>query len=428
MTTCFLDTMTRCATSRTLAAALLGGIGAVYDTSTSAEPPSESGYELVWQDEFDGDQLDATKWDYRLGPRRDAEWVENAVQLSGDGYLHLKTYMQDGKAYQGGIWTTGTYLQRYGYFEIRCQIPEGKGHWPAFWMQSPRIGNAIDNPAYVGTEIDIFESFWPGENRIVSSQHWGGYEPPQHPQWGNQFDVTPTADGFHVIGLEWLPDCYRVFVDGRQVFERRADISQVPQYLELTEETEYLKRIKQGKLPPDFVLEDDVFIVDWVRAYQRPIGYRGYADEKPASPATPIFHMLHVQTDGEGHALLVKDVRNLGQVIDRPASQAWELDPLTLAFDSMSPTSVHEDESLRFHAQARLTNVKGLPLFNKMWVEYAGKGPAADPDSAAPPPLRYTLGLALPVIENCWVPLPDIQIDDSGPERRFHWWLYWMSR
>lgn len=56
--------------------------------------------------------------------------------------------------YTGRISTHQTWAQAYGYYEMTAQIPEGKGHWPAFWLA----------PAGTGwpPEIDIFEAYGKG--------------------------------------------------------------------------------------------------------------------------------------------------------------------------------------------------------------------------------------------------------------------------
>jgi hypothetical protein len=54
-------------------------------------PPSDN-YKLLWADEFDGDELDLSKWDYRgLGPRGDAVIVKDRTALDGKGNLVLTT-------------------------------------------------------------------------------------------------------------------------------------------------------------------------------------------------------------------------------------------------------------------------------------------------------------------------------------------------
>ncbi|MDH5453581.1 MAG: family 16 glycosylhydrolase [Paracoccaceae bacterium] len=51
--------------------------------------------------------------------------------------------------FTGMLSTRASWAQTYGYFEMRARLPEGRGHWPAFWL----------TPAVNGwpPEIDIFE-------------------------------------------------------------------------------------------------------------------------------------------------------------------------------------------------------------------------------------------------------------------------------
>ena len=51
--------------------------------------------------------------------------------------------------YSGTLSTRSSWAQTYGYFEIRAKLPEGPGHWPAFWLLSAVNGWP--------PEIDIFE-------------------------------------------------------------------------------------------------------------------------------------------------------------------------------------------------------------------------------------------------------------------------------
>ena len=59
--------------------------------------PDGYDFELVWSDEFDGDTLDETKWDYRLcmmGKRHPA-WTDKGVTIE-NGCAVFSTYDDDG--------------------------------------------------------------------------------------------------------------------------------------------------------------------------------------------------------------------------------------------------------------------------------------------------------------------------------------------
>ena len=53
----------------------------VKDHAPSILPKGE--WELVWSDEFDGDTLDTTKWDYRLSMmgKRHPAWTDKGVKI-----------------------------------------------------------------------------------------------------------------------------------------------------------------------------------------------------------------------------------------------------------------------------------------------------------------------------------------------------------
>ena len=88
-----------------------------------AEPPP--GYELKWADEFDGTQLDATKWKVWLnGVRRDAINTPDAVSVA-DGTLTIPTLTESGKHYKGMVTTQGSVATPFGYFERRTQGTAG---------------------------------------------------------------------------------------------------------------------------------------------------------------------------------------------------------------------------------------------------------------------------------------------------------------
>jgi Ca2+-binding RTX toxin-like protein/beta-glucanase (GH16 family) len=84
--------------------------------------------------------------------------VDDALALANqDAYIGKSKY------YTGMITTAETWAQTYGYFEIRAQVPEGKGHWPAFWL----------GPAGEGwpPEIDVFEAYGRGVDKKTGADN-----------------------------------------------------------------------------------------------------------------------------------------------------------------------------------------------------------------------------------------------------------------
>lgn len=142
---------------------------ATFALAQNAEIPVK-GYKLVWSDEFNGIAMDTRKWDYRdLGPRRDAVNVKDTVSLDGKGHLVLTT-KRSGDAYHTAmIGTQGKFEAVFGYFECRVQLQKEIGHWSAFWLQTPTMGEDIGNPAKAGTEIDVIE-YLPNFGDDVSHQ------------------------------------------------------------------------------------------------------------------------------------------------------------------------------------------------------------------------------------------------------------------
>ena len=92
--------------------------------------------------------------------------------------------------------------------------------------------------------------------------HWDGYGK-EHHSAGTSMTLPELTEGFHNYGLLWTPDEYVFYVDGKEVWRSKAGgVSQVPEYLKLTEEIgEWAGDIRKATLP-------DYFEVDYVRVYE----------------------------------------------------------------------------------------------------------------------------------------------------------------
>lgn len=226
-------------------------------------PPLPAGKEwkLIWQDEFDGTKLDETKWN-RLGDwkRRDGFWVKDDAYLSGKGTLLLRT-KKDGDRYTcGAVNTQGKFEHAFGYYVARCKMSKQPGHWPAFWIMGSGVGKVGDE-GRDGTEIDIVEIPW-RDGKVTFNLHWDGYGK-DHKSAGSNVTIPALTEGFHDYGLSWTKEEYVFYIDGKEVWRTKAGgVSQVPEYLKLTEEIgNWGGDITKAQLP-------DVFEVDYVRVYE----------------------------------------------------------------------------------------------------------------------------------------------------------------
>jgi beta-glucanase (GH16 family) len=224
--------------------------------------PASLGYELYWEDQFNGDALDPHKWEVRgVGPRGLGFVSAEAVKVEG-GYLKLSALKKDGRILLGAVGTQNHLMTRYGYFECRAQLQKSPGIWAAFWIQSTEISKGED-PAVYGAEIDIMEFFKKLGTDIVSHNvHWA-YGPHQQTTHGMQSYRQGVSDGFHDFALEWTPERYAFFIDGYKYYEVTKGISHIEEYLILSMEIPLLvNEIKDTVFP-------DAFIVDYVKVYKK---------------------------------------------------------------------------------------------------------------------------------------------------------------
>lgn len=225
--------------------------------------PEELGYRLVWADEFAGSSLDSSKWRVRgVGPRAIAYVSEKAVEVS-DGVVKLYALQQGDSLLGSAIGTQGLFMSKYGFYECRAQLQKSPGVWAAFWIQSPLIAKGED-PAVFGAEIDIMECFRKlGPDIVSHNVHWA-YGPNQQSTRGMQSYLKGVGEGFHTFALEWLKDKYIFYVDGLKFYEVTKGLSHIEEYMILSMEYPSKKEEIARTIFPD------VFVVDYVRVYQKP--------------------------------------------------------------------------------------------------------------------------------------------------------------
>ncbi len=245
-------------------------------------PPVEGDWALSFEDNFDGDTVDLTRWniytsnfwDKRSHFSRDNVLVEDGVaRLRFERKTGHHNDNPEGKVTDyatGFLDSYGKWVQRYGYFEARMKLPTSPGLWPAFWLMPDRgieVGPQWRraDTANGGMEFDIMEylSRW-GPNRHTVAFHWDGYNK-DHKATGSAIYVAPDADGFITSGLLWLPGLAVIYCNGQEVARWESPrISDVPSYPIFTAVSGGWDNdpLDDNRLPDDFV-------IDYIRIWQR---------------------------------------------------------------------------------------------------------------------------------------------------------------
>ncbi len=224
--------------------------------------PKELGYDLFWEDNFDGTRLDTTKWKVRGIGKRRLDWVSRDAVKVEDGCLKLYAMKRGDSLLSSAVGTQDLFMSKYGYYECRAQLQKSPGVWGAFWIQSKQISQGED-PAVFGAEIDVMEFFKKLGTDIVSHNvHWA-YGPHQQSTHGMQSYLKGVGEGFHLFALEWLPDKYIFYVDGYRFYEVTKGISNIEEYLILSME------FPGDKAEIAKTIFPDVFVVDYVKVYKK---------------------------------------------------------------------------------------------------------------------------------------------------------------
>ena len=186
--------------------------------------PELDGYKLLWSDEFDGNKLDETKWNYEP---HEPGWTNNELQeyttstdnvFVRDGNLVIKAIKteKDGNVHYTSGKVTGQNKTdfMYGKVVVSAKVPEGQGLWPAIWMM-PKDESYYGQWPKCG-EIDIMESLGNDTTISYSTIHYG------EPHAEQQGTITKEgADSFsakfHEYSVEWDPGEMRFYTDGELV-------------------------------------------------------------------------------------------------------------------------------------------------------------------------------------------------------------------
>src|SRR5919201_1175830 len=210
-----------------------------------APDPSPEPWHLVFDDEFNGNGLDTTKWNPVQWNAQSGFYDPSNAFVEG-GLLRLRASSSTSSAM---VQTLGKFELTYGSVEASIRVPSGQGFWPAFWLMPAAVGT-LDRP-----EIDVLEMWMTDRtddlndsHTVSQNYHWRDSSGQGHQQQSFVRGLTEYAAGFHRFGLVWDSQSIRWYIDGVETKEvTGSTVSQTPMFIVLS--------LQIGNAPwlPDFV-------------------------------------------------------------------------------------------------------------------------------------------------------------------------------
>lgn len=244
-------------------------------------------YELVWEEQFEGNSLNLDSWNIETGGggwgnqekqhytgRSDNLRVENNMLT-----IEVKKEKYEGNEYTSArITTKNKHDFKYGKIEARIKLPKGGGTWPAFWM----LG--YGSWPYCG-EIDIMEHIGNKPTMISHALHTQKTNGSKGNNWHNQQTLENAEGEFHVYGIEWLQnyefgrDAIRFYIDDKiSTIQYEANSTEDLTQWPFNKEFYIILNVAMGGVMGGAV-NDNIFSdpvnnpvlmkVDWVRVYQK---------------------------------------------------------------------------------------------------------------------------------------------------------------
>ena len=251
---------------------------------------------LTFSEEFDGNALDLSRWNTAYPwsaanggtntANAEEQWYVRAdyaptaglgVYEVRNGVLEINAMPTprdhqknvDGYDYVSGMINThGTFSQTYGYFEMRADIPEGQGLWPAFWL--------LQDDLTWPPELDVMEVIGSSPDDVITSVH---FEDGGNKLLNKVTTIPGVSDGMATFGMDWQPDEIVWYVDGVEVFRAATpEDMHDPMYL--------LANLAVGGTWPGSPTAESIpatLSIDYIRAYaERPEG------TTPPAPVEPV--------------------------------------------------------------------------------------------------------------------------------------------
>lgn len=236
------------------------------------------GWKIVWQDEFNGTEVDSTKWNYEVngdgGGNNELQYYTNSKNnvFVKNGYLVLRAKEQN---YRGKAYTSGRLNSKkkgdwtYCRVDVRAVCPVQQGMWPAIWMLPT---DYVYGGWPQSGEIDIMESIGHEPSSVYGTIHYGD-------PWPNNKNTGKVAkvkgeldDEFHVFSVEWEENEIRWFIDD-SLYSTKTPKDTDPKKWPFDQRFHMILNVAVGGNwpgPPDETTQFPKYMaVDYVRVYKK---------------------------------------------------------------------------------------------------------------------------------------------------------------
>jgi beta-glucanase (GH16 family) len=246
---------------------------------------TETAWQLVWADEFTGDQIDPAKWEHEVnawgGGNDELQYYTDRPENSfvRDGQLVIRARRETFTGPEGTREFTSARLRTKGRgdwcrgrFVVRAKVPVGQGVWPAIWMLPSESRYGIWPHS---GEIDIMEIVGHLPETVHGTLHYFDPASQQHAYSGAPFRLGEGnfGEGFHEFAVEWDAGAMHWLIDGEHYQTQtawRTDAAVFPAPFDQSFHL-LLNVAVGGKWPgnPDETTElPQDMVVDYVRVYR----------------------------------------------------------------------------------------------------------------------------------------------------------------
>ncbi|MDX6765313.1 MAG: glycoside hydrolase family 16 protein [Candidatus Methylacidiphilales bacterium] len=240
--------------------------------ATEVTPLPPAGYELVFTDEFNGNDIDTKKWGFRLESKLlSTQQRENVSVKDGNLVIALRKESVNGKDFTaGGVISRQTFV--YGFYEARFKTPPAEGWHTAFWAMKKSFPDQPAGPPAL-LELDFCEQDG-GDPHFFSFGiiNQSRYHQKKNRQSWNAGrwvieDAPDTSAGFHVWACEFTPQTTRFYFDGK--LSKELSSAGFPHDAMSVWFSAIASTLKGDRWVDESKLPNEV-LCDYIRVYQHP--------------------------------------------------------------------------------------------------------------------------------------------------------------